>query len=330
MKDLCVIVPTYNREDSIEYYLQTQLKNFCDNGIDVWIYDSSDGQETNRCVEKYQQKGFSNLFYKYCSAEDNIYGSWKTFYALLECATTYKYIWLSGDTTIIQINNIIKQLKDCLKEEYDIIHIYQSKDVDKSQAYSDCCEIFRLFWWSMTHWCSVIFSSKCISGMEEIMKKNLEINNGFFIVTSVFEYMASREIHFYYIKDSLYIVSPYRLKSTAHLKKDILRSWAKVQSESIDSLPDIYDKYKNVTKKSTDRNIRLFSFFGVVILRADGNITISQIKEYGKYIKTVTETPLSWFYIWSLVPRKMAQIVIRIVWWANKIEQKIVTFYYKR
>lgn len=329
MKDLCVIIPTYNRADSIEYYLQTQLKNFSNNDIDVWIYDSSDNELTKKCVENYQQKGYTNLFYKFYSINDDEYGVWKTYYGLLECAKEYKFVWLSGDTTIIQINNIANQVKSCMEERYDIIHIYRSKDVHNSQAYSDCCEIFRLFWWSMTHWCSTILSSGILMAMRRNMEYNLKQKDSFFTITSLFEFMAFHEVRFYYIKDSLFTVSPFRLKSTAHLKTGILQSWAKGQSESIDALPEIYDKYKSITKKSIDRNIYLFSFGGVIYLRADGNITMEKVREYKKYIKMVTKTPLLWFYLWALIPRGIAKFFVEIFSLKNKMLQKAAVVYHK-
>lgn len=329
MKELCIVIPTYNRADSIEYYLKTQLENFSNNDIDVWIYDSSDNELTKKSVECFQQKGYTNLFYKFYSSNDNIYGSWKTYYSLLECAKEYKYVWLSGDTTIIQINNIMTQVRNCLKEKYDIIHIYQSKDVSQSQAYSDCCEIFRLFWWSMTHWCSVVFSADILDSMSRIMEQYLKQNNGYFIVASVFEVMSIQPIRFYYIKDSLYTVSPFRVGSTDHLKRNILDSWAKLQSETIDSLSEIYDKYKDETKKSIDRNIYLFSFGGVIYLRADGNITMEKVREYKKYIKMVTKTPLLWFYLWALIPRGIAKFFVGIFSLINKMLQKAAVVYHK-
>ena len=329
MKDLCIIIPTYNRSDSIEYYLETQLENFSNNNIDIWIYDSSDNELTKEYIEGFRKKGYNNLFYKRYSANDDTYGLWKTYYGLLECAKKYKYVWLSGDTAIIQINRFVDQVKKCMEEKYDIIHIYQSKDVSKSQAYSDCREIFRLFWWSMTHWCSIIFSAETLNSMREIMECNLKQDKGSFVVGSVFELMAKENIRFYYIKDSLFTVSPFRSCSTAHSNKDILGQWAKMQSETIDALPEIYDKYKSITKKSIDRNTYLFSFGGVIYLRADGNITLEKVREYKKYIKMVTKTPLLWFYLWALIPQRIAKIVVGVASLKKKLLQKLAIFYHK-
>lgn len=310
MKTLCLFIPTHNREKSIEYYLQTQADNFRRNNIDIIIYDSSNNELTKDVVMSFQKKGYSNLVYKYCDNKDDNYGSWKTFYGLIECAEKYDYIWLSGDTTIIQILNIVEQVRSQMDENCDVIHIYASKEVKQSQSFEDCREIFRLFWWSMTHWCSTVFSAQMICGMAEFLKDNLEKKNGFFIVSAALKYMALNTTKFYYIKDKLFEISPYRTASVCHDRKDILKSWAKWQSEAIDMLPEKYDVYKKITKKSISRNIHLFTFTGVLRLRADGNITYEKVNKYKEYIKDVATAPLVWFYICARIPQGFAKVII--------------------
>ena len=51
--DVCILIPTYNRNDAVDYYLKKKLDYFRSIKFDVVIYDSSRNDLTKNVVEKY-------------------------------------------------------------------------------------------------------------------------------------------------------------------------------------------------------------------------------------------------------------------------------------
>ena len=48
MKKIAVCIPTYNRIDLIREFLETQTEIYFNNNIDIWIYDSNEGDEISK------------------------------------------------------------------------------------------------------------------------------------------------------------------------------------------------------------------------------------------------------------------------------------------
>ena len=63
MNQLAICVPTYNRAEMIEEMLIRYGKIYQRKEIDVYFYDSSEGERTQQIVENYS-KDYKNLHYR--------------------------------------------------------------------------------------------------------------------------------------------------------------------------------------------------------------------------------------------------------------------------
>ena len=260
MKKICLMIPTQNRDEAIDYYLDNKLLIFSQKNIDVVICDSSNNELTKRCVERFWEKGFNNLYYSfYANDGSDLLGGNKLYHALNEYKEKYEYIWLSGDTTVIDIERIYDDVESGIMQECDFIHIYRNSYGKQTQYISDCNVFFRYFAWSMTHCCSYILSKKMVECVLNFASNLGKIDISFMFVDAIYEYIAFHQFKALYIKDNLFQVSPYRTKSTVHTQKRILEVWAKHWCDEIDALPAVYDNNKDFVKKSLSNNIGLFS-----------------------------------------------------------------------
>lgn len=313
MKELCLLIPTKNRAMAIDFFLKEKIEKFREKEIDVIIFDSSTNDETENVVKKYLECGYENIVYQYYKDYENDgYGSYKVRDAYRVCAQQYEYIWLCGDTTIIQIENVYSEVKNAIDKKCDIIHVYRNPQNRKTGVYTDCVEFLELFYWSMTHWCSYILSRDIVTQMDKYICEFLENGRPHFniIVYSIYKVISDCEFTAYYVENTLYTVSPYRQSSNAHLNKDLLRTWAEATCIGIDELPDIYNGVKKSVKLSINENMELFSLWGGISLRADGNISIRKLNEYKRYLVQMTSVPLAWFYLWAAIPREIAQMLV--------------------
>lgn len=98
-KKLCVCIPTYNRCEAVRYVLDTELKIFEEYGIDIVICDSSEWSKIKVLIDRYQQIGVNNLFYK---KYDSSISSNEKVFQIFEWAASSKYsfIWLIHDHTV--------------------------------------------------------------------------------------------------------------------------------------------------------------------------------------------------------------------------------------
>ena len=72
MKKIAVCVATYNRANIVDDVLKNSIYHYHGCGIDVYYYDSSEGNETELVIKKYQKAGFDNLYYVRVPSEEGV------------------------------------------------------------------------------------------------------------------------------------------------------------------------------------------------------------------------------------------------------------------
>lgn len=305
---LCILIPTCNRSKAINFYLEKRLGIFAECGFDMIIYDSSKDDLTRNVAEKYIQKGYSCL--KYVHYEDpagDFYGNRKTENALCACAKEYEYVWLCGDHAVLCLEDYKDELFRLLEGGYDVIHIYPNKMGIESTRDMDYKVFFEQFFWSMTHWCSFVLSKRLIHAMDRWMTEYLKLNVTTLVVLSVFAALAKGNFKIAYINHVAFRHSPYRELGTAIEHKDMLRGFAEMIDVGVSNLPDEYDGLKSTAKKGFTQNTGTFSRKGAIELRAGGSLTLKKLSQYKNHVRQVTDVPISWFYLWCLVPEYFAR-----------------------
>lgn len=115
---LCICMPTCNRSACIDRTLSKELEILKRTGIDIWIYDSSNNDDTERLVSDYQHRGYQNLFYRRVNHE--IHPNRKAYGIFKEAEQTrYDYIWLIHDHTYCNDEGVLKSILNALSEGYD-------------------------------------------------------------------------------------------------------------------------------------------------------------------------------------------------------------------
>lgn len=304
---LCILIVTYNRCDSVNYYLENRLEIFKANGFDIVVYDSSKNDMTKNIVLKYINNGYSSLKYvHYKDPADDPYGRKKAEDALKNCAKVYDYVWLCGDQAILQLEEFENELHRLLNRKYDLIHIYSNNSGLESKYDIDYVEFLKNFFWSMTHWCSFILSKPLIEAM---IKQLAEYGEKYYITTdfvfSIFSALAKGNFKIAYLNHAVLKHSPCRTLGVA--AKDMFRAYAEEINVSITQLPKEYDTVKELAKKGFSKNTGTFSWQGAIDLRANGNLTLHNLQKYKKHLQQMTEVPMIWFYLWSIMPKWIAK-----------------------
>lgn len=319
-KPLAIIIPTYNRLDCVQYYLETKLSAFRECGIDVIIYDSSDKDDIRQCVQRLCDAGVENLIYRRYDGRLNKKAiDEKVFAACSEFCLEYEYIWLSSDGTVFHIERLWPSICRAMKENVDMIVLnHQNADNALERRYENGRELLHDCGWILTMLGAGIVSGEVVR--EAVKHVPISGRDNFLLwhPLAYFYVFAERPIQALWLGiQNTYEENPYRTDAFWKVNGDALWQWGEVWVQAIESLPACYNEVKEPVLKSWDKYARLFSVKGLMGLRAQGQITFSDVVKYKRYIPKITDTNVGWFYLITL-PGNQA-----VLSWIRKIYRTI-------
>lgn len=161
MKRVALCIPTYNRPEVIEELLVRYHKTMANIGYDLFIYDSSENEDTQRIVEKYSQIN-DHVFYKGMSSD--IHSNKKVFEIYKEpfLKKEYRYIWVCSDSVRLS-DDAYRYIYDELEETYDYV-VPNPRDEGRleTKTYTDYTKAFYDFGWHTQLYGSVIVNTQTV------------------------------------------------------------------------------------------------------------------------------------------------------------------------
>lgn len=330
---LAVCIPTYNRANVVQEFLKLYAEPYWKREIDIYIYDSSESDETKTVVDKYLQEG-RGLYYVHIdsSVHSNlkVYGIFKEFGGKRD----YDYLWVCSDS-IRWKDSVLEQAVAYMEQGYDII-IPNYRDVEKIgvREYNDCNRLFEDCAWHMTLYGAVILKTAVM--LQDVDWAYLEkkycvpdsINHSH--VGCYFEKLAQvpqwRAVHF---SVSLKEIDFSILKEHSGWYRDTFYVWCHCWPSMIEKLPEIYYDKQKVIKKS-GVNSKILSYLNLEKLRVAEVLDDEVYREYKKEWGRLTNVPR--VAIWLLV-KMSPDIVNRVgvnalanLWMAGRLKLKLRIF----
>lgn len=271
MKKIAVCIPTYNRIDLIREFLETQTEIYFNNNIDIWIYDSNEGDECKKLVNKYSEI-YNNIFY--VSIASSVHSNEKVMriYQGQDRGKKYEYLWLSQDAYRIT-DNELKEIISLIDREYDIITI-SNDDVEciGSKEYQNLLFYFRDAAWKLTGYGNCIVKTSTMTD-----NVNWNYINGKYLDKSCINYSHVG----YYFEQLLNINNPHMyfkhvynneyywssLKKQSAWTKDTFHIICNVWPALVNKLPSFYDYMKNEVIKSLGVKASILSYRKFINLR---------------------------------------------------------------
>lgn len=134
MKKLAIVVPTYNRAQTIENRLQYDQYLVNSSEIDLLVFDSSDNSETKGVVDRFIADGFDNLRYYPINSQMHPNEKFIAIYEMLE-NSGYDYVWLIHDHEWVN-----REILARICGELDRGHSFFCLDFKSDQyAYTEVC-----------------------------------------------------------------------------------------------------------------------------------------------------------------------------------------------
>lgn len=157
---LCLCITTYKRWEVIKDFLERCASDYLDAGIDIYIFDSSDDNETKHVLNKWENENKDRVYYirmpSELHANMKVYKIWQ-FYGM---AKQYDFIWMSGDALQLS-KHAIETIIENLKSDYDMIEldVFDRREIGY-RLYTQPNELFIENAWKMTLFGTVILNTQ--------------------------------------------------------------------------------------------------------------------------------------------------------------------------
>ena len=115
---MAVCIPTYERKDIVEDFLNTCYESYTAAGIDLYFYDSSMGDDTERLIQSWLPKG--RLYYIRMPSDMHPNAKAYKIFQGFGLEKDYDFILLSSDGLQHKVD-IISQAMECLDLKHDMI-----------------------------------------------------------------------------------------------------------------------------------------------------------------------------------------------------------------
>jgi len=292
-KLLSIVIPAYDRVESLKNNLFSILKELQEYSIAIYITDDSPHSDIESFVSDFAK------YHQYIFYIKNIprLGHDKNFVMALKQSKS-DYTWILGDRVGLHQGAIKKILDLISKNQYGIISVNKTgRDINTpSGYYSDPVKAFDIFGWHLTYTGATIYSSRAIQTLHSI---NMEDFKNFPQIALIFTHL-SHVCSFFWVNERLV----YGLKAKeSYWINSAFSIFIDDWERAIYNLPKTYDI---VVKKSTilkhSRKSNLFSTKFLYKMRMNGNYNSRTVRKYNKTLVDHSNKSYVLLYIISVTP----------------------------
>lgn len=282
---IAVCIPTYNRSHIVKEFLDRNVKDYTDFGMDVYFYDSSTNNETEDKVRLWE-KEVEGVHYVRLSSY--LHANMKVFkiFQQQNLKESYDFIWVCGDSIRFS-REALSYIRQNITLEYDMIDV-NANDSGKlgRREYSNHNDYFRDCAWHLTLFGAVLLNVK--SMLNDVAWEDYEskYNSKEFInfshVSFYFNRLASKKcfkaLHLS-LNPSFFEVSALRKKNGWYdeLFYVMCHGWV----QTIKALPSCYEDKKEAILNHG--KYTLFNLLNFLKLREEGSFNRCIYKQY-RYI----------------------------------------------
>ena len=304
-KLLAVCIPTRNRPEMLAECLSRLVERLRPWSIPIYLSDNSTNSNTV-VIAKEIQAEYPFLHHSRC---ENDLDADHNFVRALGLPDT-KYRWLFGDHYKIDDKFDLSILFTLLEAGHELIALNSRNRIRgiESGSYSDAVFVFEKMSWHLTMMTSLIYSDRLLERM------CFERYYGTFLcqTLSIFEEFSRRKLDFYWLADIA--ITSYPIDPFESWQHRALTVFVKDWFNGIMSLPPRYSfASKQVALMSHASNVGLFSFRGMVYLRALGAVDWVKVKDVRKEVPFVLRIDRRLaLYFALLTPRFITSLALKI------------------
>lgn len=159
MGSIAVCIPTLGHHDVINDVLSSAAESYCKLGIDLYYYDSSRDDETEKVICSFREKGFDNLYYVRLSDTISLNEKIERIFEGGDRKKNYDYVWPVKDRSFCE-RATLEEVIAATGRESDLILLGVSENERKVVEYSVPEKFYSDWGWLATSMDTVIFRKK--------------------------------------------------------------------------------------------------------------------------------------------------------------------------
>jgi len=269
-RSISIVIPTFGRPEILKDSLDCILDSCKRYEIPIYISDDSIDSDTELIIQEIKLK------YPFISYKRNIpsLGHDNNLMHSLKLPNS-DFVWLIGDSILINENAISNMIDFISQNHYDIILMNTEARIDyPSKDYNNSNEILAKFGWHSTLTGVAIYSKNVIALADKI---NFDNCMNFPQFTLIYNYLS--------INCSFYWVNEICLKSNNKKKsywvKHVFSTWIDDWENAVINLPESYDQtHKKNAIISHSKKTKIFGLKSLLNLRMQGIYNWKKFKEY--------------------------------------------------
>lgn len=290
---------THNHPDVVKRVLGKVLTSYDENGIDIYMYDSSTSDDTKEYIDKLIAGGAKNLFY--VPVDAGIGGDGKMLQVLkgYGLQKEYDYIWPNKDRSCV-IGDSAQKIQQESRRHYDCMMIDSwipvASDHREYKPVYEREEFFKEFGWLTTSWEMMLISTDILlhtiewESFEE--KYQLGQDQNFNQPLTVFGGLALKEHPQIRVLSYKEVILRNDLSTTSTWINDTFPLWAERWPKAIASLPACYDPYKAGVIKDQGMHPNVFGSIDNLINLEQKNLLTPEVwAEYKEDWSTLSDIP---------------------------------------
>ena len=290
---LDIVIPTYNRSKLLKYLLEDIYRICIELSITIYILDDSTDKKTEIYCKNLLLKGFP---IKYKKNQPSL-GHDKNLIAALKSSNS-NYIWLLGDSIIVDESAIKKIHSLCLKSQYDIISMNADRrDLDiTSGKYDDSDFILKELGWHLTLTGATVYSRNVLKNIDQI--NFIDFRN--FPQFCLIFHSLSKDCSFYWENEKILASHP---SKESYWLKDIFSVFLMDWWYAISNLPNTYSsEIKLHAWKSHSIKTDLFTIKTLLKMRYTGVYNFSEYLTYKDHLSSHSKLNNQSLFLLSIFP----------------------------
>lgn len=339
--NIAYCIPTYNHPDTVKEVIGLIADMYNRNGFDIYIYDTSETEETKNVIEQYCNQGITNLYYvdmRSIITGINKYGKAVNILSGWGLHKRYDYIGLIKDRAYFDEITMSKIQAES-HSGYDAIilpvaHIlYDVYPQPPKEIYDNPVEFFRDYGALVTNWETVFFKYDSllenVNWEDFISEFFVDGTNSFIQVIALFVGLAKIETPQIRVLREAEVIRYCSFLSSSTWYNQIFLVWAERWPRAVDMLPACYNEYKSLVKKQETMQPFLFgSPHKLVQLAKEGLLTPKVIGELKDVWPEISDIPYECLY--DIVENRHDLLIRRLMveWVKLFAEQKYPQAYH--
>lgn len=282
---------THNHPGTVAQVLEATCLNYYLHGIDVYWYDSSEGDETERIVRAWINKGYTNLYYVNVKGA-LLAGKWIAVSKGEGLVKRYDYIWPSKDRTIWPketLDAVLEHITECPDIMY--LEVRGNALEPEKNVYGDGVRLYQRHSLGLTSIDTSIYKYDSVFADTEEYQNARDTSKGFAHFYLILKKLAEME------KPKCCIlqgerITLYDVKTESSWADQPFYVWKDCWINANERLPDCYAPYRDqVIKYVASQPWLIGGIERLKELKAAGALTVDNLDEIEKGWERVSDIP---------------------------------------